>query len=197
MPDQQLRNNLRRELLARRAAISDQQQAAAGEAVVSQLAKLEKLLHANKVGAYFSVRSELSTAPLLQSLAEQQKQIALPVLHPVCPGHLLFLQATADTNYVNNQFGIPEPELATQAIVPLAELDILFVPLLGFDAKGNRMGMGGGFYDRTLSGWQAGRYPQLLPIGLAHSQQQVDELPTESWDVPLPMIVTPDKIWEF
>ena len=69
------------------------------------------------------------------------------------------------------------------------------MPLVAFDKQGNRLGMGGGFYDRTLArlheqNWQK---PQL--IGLAHECQKVDALPIESWDVPLKTIITPDKTY--
>ena len=81
-----------------------------------------------------------------------------------------------------NQFGIWEPKLNVQNVLPLNELDILFTPLVAFDKQGNRLGMGGGFYDRTLQNWQN---KSFIPVGLAHQCQQVENLPTEYWDVPL------------
>lgn len=201
MPAQQSpqneRQQLRRELQQRRLALSELDLERAGQQVSEHLLSLPQVQQATTIGGYFSVNNELATGPILASLLEQQKQLALPVLHPFCKGHLLFLNYDKNTRFVPNRYQIPEPELNCQHIVPLSQLQVLLVPLVGFDAHGNRMGMGGGFYDRTLSGWQQGRHPNLLPIGLAHNVQQVDNIPTAGWDVPLPMIITPYKIWHF
>lgn len=75
-------------------------------------------------------------------------------------------------------------------VLPLAELDVLVTPLVAFDVSGQRLGMGGGFYDRTLQNWQQYR---LQPVGYAHDCQQVDSLPSEEWDIPLPAVITPGK----
>ncbi|MGL4515240.1 MAG: 5-formyltetrahydrofolate cyclo-ligase, partial [Shewanella sp.] len=64
-----------------------------------------------------------------------------------------------------------------------------------FDIRGNRMGMGGGYYDRTLANGQDNGQP--LPMGYAHDCQQVPNLPCEHWDVPLPVIITPSRVWTF
>ena len=81
-----------------------------------------------------------------------------------------------------NQFGILEPPLNVQEILPTEKLDIIFTPLVAFDKQGNRLGMGGGFYDRTLQDW---RSKNFIPVGLAHQCQQIEALPVESWDIPL------------
>ena len=71
-------------------------------------------------------------------------------------------------------------------MLPLNELDIIFTPLVAFDRQGNRLGMGGGFYDRTLQQWQQ---KSFIPVGLAHQCQQVEKLPVETWDIPLERIL--------
>ncbi len=75
----------------------------------------------------------------------------------------------------------------------MSQLDIIFTPLVAFDATGQRLGMGGGFYDRTLQDWEIAYAQQRgpYPIGLAHDCQRVDVLPVQDWDVPLPEIITP------
>ncbi|MED6100638.1 5-formyltetrahydrofolate cyclo-ligase [Klebsiella pneumoniae] len=87
---------------------------------------------------------------------------------------------------------IREPKLDVRDVLPLAELDVLVTPLVAFDVSGQRLGMGGGFYDRTLQNWQQYR---LQPVGYAHDCQQVDSLPSEEWDIPLPAVITPGKTW--
>ncbi|AAU37082.1 unknown [[Mannheimia] succiniciproducens MBEL55E] len=81
-----------------------------------------------------------------------------------------------------NAFGILQPKLDVRNVLPLNQLDIIFTPLVAFDKSANRLGMGGGFYDRTLQNWQN---KSFLPVGLAHQCQQVEKLPVESWDIPL------------
>ena len=102
---------------------------------------------------------------------------------------------------VANQYGILEPKLDVRNIINVTELDIIFTPLVAFDEKGNRMGMGGGFYDRTLAKWHHAFATQPLatpyPIGLAHNCQKVDNIPTQAWDVPLPEIITPTQHYSF
>ena len=93
-----------------------------------------------------------------------------------------------------NRLGIPEPPLDIRNLATLSELDVLMVPLVAFDNQGQRLGMGGGFYDRTLQNWQQ---HNVLPIGLAHDCQQVEALPVADWDVPLKAIITPSKLWQW
>lgn len=190
------RQQLRRLLLSYRGQLTEAERERAAHKVSEHLHALTEFQQAQTIGSYHSVRAELPTAELNQHL-QREKQLALPRLHPVVSNHLLFLQVTEKTIWHANSFGIPEPRLASPDIVPLDHLDILLVPLVGFDQQGNRMGMGGGFYDRTLAAHRAGRYPKLLTIGLAFDCQQLEQLPTEPWDVPLNMVITPAKIWDF
>lgn len=191
------RQQLRKELLAQRQALSPQQREDAAMQVLGHLQQLPELEQACNIGSYHSVRAELPTAQLNKALQAQRHQLALPVLHPVRPNHLLFLRVSNTTVWQPNIYGIPEPVLACTDILPLAQLQVLLVPLVGFDLQGNRLGMGGGFYDRTLAAWHAGQLPHLQPIGLAFDCQQVDQLPHATWDVPLPRVITPAKLWDF
>ncbi|TGC86498.1 5-formyltetrahydrofolate cyclo-ligase, partial [Salmonella enterica subsp. enterica serovar Wilhelmsburg] len=95
---------------------------------------------------------------------------------------------------VTNRLKIQEPRLDVRDVLPLAKLDVLVTPLVAFDEGGQRLGMGGGFYDRTLQNWQQHK---ILPVGYAHDCQLVEKLPVEEWDIPLPAVVTPSKIWEW
>ena len=128
------------------------------------------------------------------------KQFALPVLHPVCKGHLLFLFYSSHTALVKNKYKIKEPALSCQNVLPTSQCDVILMPLVGFDIKGNRLGMGGGYYDRTLAFTRTKRHSQdqLSPnnpklVGIAHDIQKVKSLPIAPWDVPLDAIVTPTR----
>jgi 5-formyltetrahydrofolate cyclo-ligase len=78
--------------------------------------------------------------------------------------------------------------------VPLRKLDVVLLPLVAFDRRGNRLGMGGGFYDRTFAPRGRGRVSAPRLIGLAHGFQQVAELVDQPWDVPLRGVLT-DSGW--
>ena len=183
---QTLRNQLRQQIRKTRANLTALQQQQAEDSITQQALALIEERNAQHIALYVSFDGEISTEKLIKTLWAQGKQVYLPVLHPFNPNHLLFLRYLPDTPMLKNKFGIWEPKLNVQSVLPLEELDILFTPLVAFDKQGNRLGMGGGFYDRTLQHWQKSSF---IPVGLAHQCQQVEQLPTEAWDVPLHQIL--------
>ena len=183
---QTLRNQLRQQIRKTRANLTALQQQQAEDSITQQALALIEERNAQHIALYISFDGEISTDKLIKILWAQGKQVYLPVLHPFNPNHLLFLRYLPDIPMVKNKFGIWEPKLNVQNVLPLDELDILFTPLVAFDKQGNRLGMGGGFYDRTLQNWQNSSF---IPVGLAHQCQQVEQLPTEAWDVPLHQIL--------
>ena len=183
---QTLRNQLRQQIRKTRANLTALQQQQAEDSITQQALALIEAQNAQHIALYVSFDGEISTEKLIKTLWAQDKHVYLPVLHPFNPNHLLFLRYLPDTPMLKNKFGILEPKLNVQNVLPLDELDILFTPLVAFDKQGNRLGMGGGFYDRTLQNWQNSSF---IPVGLAHQCQQVELLPTEAWDVPLHRIL--------
>ena len=183
---QTLRNQLRQQIRKTRANLTAFQQQQAEDSITQQGLALIEERNAQHIALYVSFDGEISTDKLIKTLWAQDKHVYLPVLHPFNPNHLLFLRYLPDTPMLKNKFGILEPKLNVQNVLPLDELDILFTPLVAFDKQGNRLGMGGGFYDRTLQNWQN---TSFIPVGLAHQCQQVEQLPTEAWDVPLHQIL--------
>lgn len=189
------RQQLRKLIRQRRQQLSLALQQQAASDLVNQALALPALSNSQHIALYLANDSELDTFPLIQALWQQGKQLYLPVLHPFAAGYLLFVKYDQDTLLYPNRFGIPEPLAQCHRLLPVHQLDIIFTPLVAFDLKGNRLGMGGGFYDRTLS--QLPTKSRSKVIGLAHSCQQVDAVPTDSWDVPLQRIITPAKHWVF
>ena len=183
---QTLRNQLRQQIRKTRANLTALQQQQAEDSISQQALALIEERNAQHIALYISFDGEISTDKLIKILWAQGKQVYLPVLHPFNPNHLLFLRYLPDTPMLKNKFSIWEPRLNVQNVLPLDELDILFTPLVAFDKQGNRLGMGGGFYDRTLQHWHKSSF---IPVGLAHQCQQVEQLPTEVWDVPLHQIL--------
>ena len=132
--------------------------------------------------------------PVVMAHTVAGKRVYLPVLHPFSAGNLLFLNYHPQSELVMNRLKIHEPKLDVRDVLPLSRLDVLITPLVAFDEYGQRLGMGGGFYDRTLQNWQ---HYKTQPVGYAHDCQLVEKLPVEEWDIPLPAVVTPSKVWEW
>lgn len=174
------RQQLRQTLKAKRLALTDAQQQHAAQSLISPALKLIDQHQAQHLAFYLPFRGEISPLPLMQILLAQGKSLYLPVLHPFSPQQLLFLRYQGDASLKPNRFGILEPVLDVRKVLPLTKLEMIFTPLVGFDLPGNRLGMGGGFYDRTLA-----QRPELVSVGLAHRCQQVEQLPIEKWDMPL------------
>ena len=143
------------------------QQQQAEDSITQQALALIEEGNAQHIALYVSFDGEISTEKLIKTLWAQDKHVYLPVLHPFNPNHLCFYVIARYTD-AENKFGIWEPKLNVQSVLPLEELDILFTPLVAFDKQGNRLGMGGGFYDRTLQNW---RNSSFIPVGLAHQCQ--------------------------
>ncbi|NMH59172.1 5-formyltetrahydrofolate cyclo-ligase [Alteromonas sp. MYP5] len=186
------RNSLRRSFRNARKALTVQQQQDASAALFTQI---EHFLPAslNRVALYLANDGEPDLSTVIRSCWQHQIATSLPVLHPVTKKHLLMLNYTADTPMHINRFGIAEPALNCQAIRLLNQHDVLFMPLVGFDKQGNRLGMGGGFYDRTLASTvNCESRPRL--VGVAHDCQQAESLPIQPWDVPLDAIITPTQV---
>ncbi|MFB3087409.1 MAG: 5-formyltetrahydrofolate cyclo-ligase, partial [Acidiferrobacterales bacterium] len=107
-----------------------------------------------------------------------------------------FAPAAPGTVLVANHFGILEPAAGRRDLVRAQKLDLILLPLVGFDPRGNRLGVGAGFYDRTLAilrhrkHW---RKPHL--IGLAHDLQRIDQLDSDPWDIALQAIVTDEQVY--
>jgi len=188
------RQAIRQHIRQQRRALSPEQQQQAAQQAAERALNFAPIQQAKNIALFLSVDGELDTRPLIAKLWQRQQQVYLPVLHPFSPGNLLFLRYDENTELKNNLLRIPEPPLDIRQLLPLDKLDVLMVPLVAFDSEGQRLGMGGGFYDRTLQNWQQ---HDFLPVGLAHECQQVEKLPVAEWDIPLPALITPEKVWQW
>ncbi len=192
------RNTLRKQLRTQRKTLSAAVQEKASEAIRVQLTRFLSQRTPLKIATYLANEGEVNLSHYITQCWREgvPSTFALPVLHPVCKGHLLFLHYQHNTEMVANRYGIKEPVLSCPHVIPTNSLDVILMPLVGFDKKGNRLGMGGGYYDRTLAFVRtATRKPKL--IGIAHDFQEVASLPVASWDVPLDAIITPSRTLQF
>lgn len=192
----QQRSNLRKQVRTLRNQLSKAEQQFAADKLVKMLVKHTKIQSGDKVAVYLANDGELDPMPFIEHCWQQNKQVYLPVIHPFSRDHLLFLRYRPTSPMMANKFGILEPILSVSDVCPVEQLDVLITPLVAFDQSGGRLGMGGGFYDRTLSRWYQHFLAQkstMHPIAIAHDCQQVEKVPMASWDVPIPEIITPSR----
>jgi len=195
--------NIRQSIRLQRRNLDASQQKQASLQLLKRLINHPKILKAKTISVTLAYDGEINLDAFINWCWQQNKKVFVPVVHPQQTGKLLFLAYQASTKMVKNRFGIDEPELIDNVSdndnynendylnsCSVQQLDIVFTPMVAFDKHGNRMGMGGGYYDRLLAPWftsKKGPYP----IGLGHDCQYVEQLPTQEWDVPLPEIITP------
>lgn len=186
------RQSIRTTMQSRRQALSADELQAAAHRACQRLTGLPVFRNSARIATYLAVNGELDPDPVVKSAWQHGKTIALPTLHDK---HLEFLEYTADTLMQTNSFGIPEPDPEHASGIPTHSLDLVLVPLVAFDISGNRLGMGGGFYDRTFAFLRDREHasPTVL-LGMAHEFQRVDALSAASWDIPLHGIIT-DTAW--
>ena len=185
---QQARAALRAALRRARRSISGTERARCARRV-TLFADRSGLLHpALRIGLYLALPEELDTAALLALARRRGCRIYLPRID-AAPESRSMQFVSFGARVRHNRFGIPEPR---GAALPSARLlDVLFVPLVGFDRRGNRLGMGGGYYDRALAFTHASA-PNARPllVGLAYALQQFDRIERAAHDVPLDMVIT-------
>jgi len=189
------RTGIRQQLRARRNALSAEEQQEAAKQACAHFVNLPFVTQAKTVALYLANDGELNPALIVEHCWAAGKQVYLPVITP--EKALRFAPYRPQSRLVNNKYGIAEPLCEADDYKAAADIEVMLVPLVGFDSTGQRIGMGGGFYDRTLADWHHGAHPQLTPVGYAHNCQQVEQLPSAAWDVPLPYIITPAKVWRF
>ncbi len=188
-----LRQKIREKMREHRRLLSEEKQRLASQSVIQHISIHEKISLAQHIAVFLSFDGEISTQPLIEYLWQQNKKVYLPVVDPFLEAHLLFVPYHKSTSLIRKKWNIFEPPLEQTQVIPFEKLNILFVPLVAFDKNGQRLGVGGGFYDRTLQkAISTGPYA----IGLAHDFQQVKSFPIAKWDMPLPEIVTQSKIWQ-
>lgn len=179
---------LRQQLRQARRNLTLSQQEAASQRLIKQLSQHPCFLTAHRLAIYLPDDGELNTRPLIKLAWQLNKEVYLPRLNPLKKGYLDFLRYEANQPLETNRYGLKEPTFCTRKLISPVNLDTIFLPLVGFDAANNRLGMGGGYYDRSLAKLNSSyRKPKL--IGLAHKCQQVEQLTPQSWDIPLDTVV--------
>lgn len=184
------RTALRKRLRALRAAIPAAERIAAAAAVADRLLRLPALREARAIAGYWAVAGELPLHSLVTRLPGETRY-CLPVLQ--ADRTLRFAPWRGGDAIAANRYGIPEPADASAALAP-RQLDVVLLPLSGFTRAGDRLGAGGGWYDRSFAFRQKAPAPPLL-IGVGFACQQIDAeaaagIDVHAWDVRLDAVAT-------
>ena len=182
---------LRRALKARRLAVSPRYREQAARRAWWHLRYWPVLRRVRGVACYLAMPGEFPTDVIIAGLLRQGKRVYVPVIDSRRPRSMVFQQYRPGATLRRNRFGIAEPVTQPRRQLPPGRLDLVIMPLLGFDPGGGRLGMGGGFYDSHFAfrrqGWRH-RKPWLL--GLGYDAQRCDRLALNPWDVPLDAMLT-------
>ncbi len=189
-------NTLRRRIRAQRRSLSHRQQKGNALAAGKLLANSQLFRNSRNVAIYIENDGEIGASHLLATIRRQKKRCYLPALRPMLPNRLWFAEFRIGDRLSINRYGIPEPDVRKRKPISPQGLDLIIVPLVAFDRHCNRLGMGGGFYDRTLS-YLAVRNKWHKPrlIGFAHDLQRVHSIQTNPWDISLDGVVTESNFY--
>ncbi len=159
------------------------------------LRKVSAIQRAETIAFYIAQEGEIDLLPLMLYCLKQGRQCYLPVLDKPEENKLCFARWIPGQSMSQNKFGIAEPVVPSHHILSAADMDLIFMPLVAFDGSGNRLGMGGGYYDRTLAesdkecSGSSSQKPFLVATG--HDVQYIPHLPRDSWDIIPDITVTP------
>lgn len=186
------KTTLRRQLKQQRRHLTAKQQQHAAQALARQFNTSPWRLRAKSLAAYLPHQGEISPDEIMQAAAQLGCSCYVPVLHPIYKNRLAFCQLTAQSKLKRNRFGIKEPDFRYAARRNPRFISVVLTPLVGFDHKANRLGMGGGFYDRSFEFVKRWKAASDIPIqvGLGHHCQKVSQIPLEPWDLPLNGIIS-------
>ncbi|WMY97589.1 MAG: 5-formyltetrahydrofolate cyclo-ligase [Arsenophonus sp.] len=157
--------------------------------IIKKIIKHKLIQSSKNIGCFMSFDGEIPTNNLIRIL---KKNIYLPSINPY--NQLYFLKYNKKITFKKNIFNIKEIPYNKGKIISIKKLDVVFVPIVAFDKRGYRLGMGGGFYDKLLLNWKEKNF---YPIGLTYDFSFIEKLPTTAWDIPLPEIITPTNIWSW
>jgi len=175
-----------------RADLSAGQLEQAAQALARSILALPEYREAQNIAVYFAVNGEIGLGPVIVQALTEAKKIYLPNLDHQA---LRFSPYFQTQKMRINKFRLPEPDVDDSEMLLPDKLDLVLAPLVVFDGNRNRIGMGGGFYDRSFAFRNNPESTRPVLIGVAHELQKVDRIVPEEWDVRLDMIVTDQAVY--
>ena len=187
------RKTLRAELRARRKALSASDRIAAANGVANTLDQLADFIVDPRIAGYWAIDGELPLHIVVANLARRGQQYCLPRITGA--RQLSFVAWRFGADLEANRYGIPEPVCTESDLIAPKDVDIILLPLLGFDRQGHRIGYGGGYYDASFA-FLRERSEAVSPllVGIGYAAQQVDAIEPADWDVSLDYVATENEL---
>ncbi|MFC5571379.1 5-formyltetrahydrofolate cyclo-ligase [Lysobacter yangpyeongensis] len=187
------RRQLRQEIRTRRRSLPASHRIAAADALANRLLALPLAPHSGYVAGYWAMDGEIALHAW-QLRLPRECIYCLPVL---CDDQTLrFAPWRSGDPLCTNRYGIPEPDVSASSLLEPSRMVMVVMPLVGFDDHGNRLGMGGGWYDRSFAFRQGSAAPPWL-VGAAFALQQTPPVQAQPWDVRLDAVCTEDRSFKF
>lgn len=187
----EIRNRIRED----RRAVDPQLRAANSSKICQRFLKLDSFKSADCIAAYLAFDGEADPMELMISAVDSGKRVFLPIIVGKSKP-LSFAPWTPSTKMVNNRFNILEPDVDPAQWLPATELDFVVNPLVGFDEQCNRIGVGGGYYDRTFAFLnEPDAVKKVILVGFAFELQRLPSVQPQSWDVQLDSVVTQSHVY--
>jgi 5-formyltetrahydrofolate cyclo-ligase len=175
-----IKSSIRKSILKRRLALSEATVASLSSTIQTRLIESDYFIRAKSVAVYLPINNEVQTEMIIVACFEMNKKIFLPRL---CSTDLNFLALKPDSQFQKNKFGIPE--ICNSEAEIAGHIDLMICPGIAFDSKKNRVGYGGGYYDRYLT---SASYNHLGMLGF--SMQKTESISVDSFDIPMDFILT-------
>ena len=186
---------LRKEIRAARRAVGQNVRQQHSSSICQRISDLVSYKSANCIAAYLAFDGEADPIELMICAVEQGKQVYLPVIVGKSKP-LTFATWTPSTPMEKNRFNILEPLVDPSEFISADQLDFVITPLVGFDERCNRIGVGGGFYDRTFAFLnEPGHSKSVQLVGSAFELQKLPTIQPQEWDVRLDAVVTESHIY--
>jgi 5-formyltetrahydrofolate cyclo-ligase len=190
------RSALRQQIRRQRRAMTGAEQDVCARRLAQHAGKDPLVFNSQHIAAYLAADGEMDPWPLMEHLWSLGKTLYLPILVTFSDQRLWFSAYNPGDRLIVNRFGILEPERSHYRRISPVALDLVLTPLVAFDPMGHRLGMGGGYYDRSFAFLNKRRHwrkPRLL--GLAYEFQRQDRLAAATWDVPLDAVATEKSVY--
>lgn len=176
----------------RRLELSSQDRSHLSDQICQRVRQTRFYKEAKNIAVYLSALGEVETQSLIEHALSHDKHVYLPVLDPTNKEFMHFVRFQDGTRLVENRFGMPEPELIEENVISPKHLDLVICPLVAFDAQANRVGMGGGFYDRHFAFKNEAAFSSKPPVmlGLGYDFQKIQKIDVAPWDISMSAIIS-------
>ena len=182
-----MKNKLRQEILEKRKRLSKEERMEKSQRIGNAVLSMEEFQKAAWIYTYIDMKHEVETKSLIQRALALGKKVAVPIAPK--NKEMYFVEVKSLENLVVSSFGVLEPEASPEECVCPQKGDLFLVPGSVFDIQKNRIGYGGGYYDRYFK-----TYPGMKKIALAYDFQVLDQIPKEEFDIPMDKVVTEKRI---